>query len=137
MKPGCGRRTAAVLDTVMEENRNLDETLAGILEKDKRYDINAYIFVRRALDYTVTSLEIKGHVTGQELVEGIRRYTLEKYGPMAKFLLNAWGVHSCEDFGNIVFNLVNAKLLGKTDEDSIADFRNGYDFEEAFEKPFL
>jgi len=120
----------------MSFERGFVEALAPILEHDDRYSGDAYVFMRQALDYTVTTMGIKGHITGQELLEGIKRYSLEKYGPMAKFLLNEWGVESCEDFGNIVFNMVEAGLLGKTEQDSIEDFRSAWDFHEAFEKPF-
>jgi len=116
--------------------RSFIEALAPILEHDDRYSGDAYIFVRHALNYTVTTMGIKGHVTGQELLEGIRRYALKKFGPMAKFLLHEWGVKSCEDFGDIVFNMVKAGLLGKTEQDSVKDFRSTWDFHEAFEKPF-
>ncbi len=120
----------------MELERNFRAALAAILENDKRYLADAYVFVRRALDYTSTTMGIKGHVTGQELLEGIRQFAIEEFGPMSRFLLKEWGIESCEDFGNIVFNMVDADLLGKTDEDSIDDFRLSWDFYEVFEKPF-
>jgi uncharacterized repeat protein (TIGR04138 family) len=120
----------------MESERSFRYALEAILENDERYSADAYVFVRRALDYTSTTSGIKGHVTGQELLEGIRQYTMEKFGPMSRFLLEEWGIVSCEDFGNIVFNMVDAGLLGKTEEDSIDDFRVSWDFYEVFEKPF-
>ncbi len=115
----------------MSKEKDLDV----ILEKDKRYQKEAYEFVKNALNFTCASLK-KDNVTGQELLKGIRKYALKLYGPMAKIVLNEWGVNCCEDFGNIVFNLVNNRLLKKTEEDSIKDFSGGYDFEEAFDKPF-
>ena len=69
-------------------------------------------------------------------MDGMRRYALENYGPMAKTLLNEWGVNSTEDFGEIVFNLVENNLLAKTEEDSREDFGNGFDFDEAFIAPY-
>jgi uncharacterized repeat protein (TIGR04138 family) len=72
------------------------------------------------------------HVSGQELTDGMRQYALETYGPMAKLLLNEWGIHSTEDFGEIVFNLVENNLLAKTENDTREDFAGGYDFDEAF-----
>jgi uncharacterized repeat protein (TIGR04138 family) len=56
---------------------------------------------------------------------------------MALTVLNEWGIKCCEDFGDIVFNMVEFQLLGKTEQDSREDFKGGYDFEEAFRKPFL
>lgn len=106
------------------------------MEKDTRYKAEAYLFVREGLDHTVRKLDKPRHVSGQELLEGMREYALKEYGPVAKRVLSEWGINECIDFGNIVFNLVNEGLLGKTEEDSIEDFTDGYDFHEAFIKPF-
>jgi uncharacterized repeat protein (TIGR04138 family) len=75
-------------------------------------------------------------VRGQELLDGLRQFALDQFGPLAKTVLNYWGVQRGEDFGEIVFNLVEVGILGKTDEDSRADFKGGYDFDVAFVKPF-
>lgn len=115
---------------------DFDEGVKAILEKDERYSREAYEFVREALEYTRVWMDRRGHVTGQELLEGIRKYALDQFGPMAKTVLNFWGVKACEDFGHIVFNLVDQKVLSKTPEDSLDDFRSGHDFEEMFDKPF-
>jgi uncharacterized repeat protein (TIGR04138 family) len=76
-------------------------------------------------------------VTGRELLSGIRTYALAQFGPMAMTVLDEWGVTRCEDFGEIVFNMVDAGLLSKTDSDSREDFQGGYSFDEAFRNPFL
>jgi uncharacterized repeat protein (TIGR04138 family) len=120
----------------MEVEQNFETELRKIVEKDPRYPADAYIFVRFALDYTAKTLEIKGHVTGQELLEGIRQFALKKFGPMSRFMFRQWGIETCEDFGNIVFNMVDNRLLGKTEQDSIDDFKHGYDFYDTFEKPY-
>lgn len=114
----------------------IDDLLAPILEKDPRYSAEAYLFVREGLDHTVRKLEKPRHVSGQELLEGMREYALKEYGPVTKRVLLEWGINECIDFGNIVFNLVNEGLLGKTEEDRIEDFMGGYDFHEAFILPF-
>lgn len=114
-----------------------EELLHSILQRDPRYEPEAYAFVRAGLDYTVRRLEKPRHVSGRELLDGIREFALAEFGPMSQTVLNGWGVHRTEDFGEIVFNMVESGLLGKTDEDSRADFANGYDFFEAFKKPFL
>jgi uncharacterized repeat protein (TIGR04138 family) len=98
--------------------------------------VGAYFFVREALDHIVRQLEAPRHISGQELLEGIRKYALSEFGPVTKRVLSEWGINKCIDFGHIVFNLVNEGLLGKTDEDSLDDFAEGYDFTEAFLKPF-
>lgn len=117
------------------------EALHKILKRDPRFHRDAYLFVREALDYTqkmVTKAnkEQVRHVTGQELLDGIREYALQVYGPMTHLVLAEWGVHSCQDFGEIVFNMVEASLLAKTEKDTLADFKEGYTFEQAFRQPF-
>lgn len=115
---------------------NTEDLLDPILKGDPRYTENAYYFVRDALDQTVRQFDKPRHISGQELLDGIRKYALAEYGPVTKRVLSEWGIKECVDFGNIVFNLVNEGLLGKTDEDSIEDFMGGYDFTEAFDQPF-
>ncbi len=125
-----------------------DEAFLKVVEviraRDPRYAIDAYFFVRAALDFTSKRLnkptdpnDPRRHVTGRELLEGLRAFALQEFGPMAFTVLNAWGIHRTEDVGEIVFNLVENGVLGKTDQDRREDFANGYDFREAFEKPFL
>jgi uncharacterized repeat protein (TIGR04138 family) len=119
-----------------------DTTLALILAKDSRYHRDAYLFVKDALDHTQKIVVKENrdqlrHVTGQELLEGIRGYALTQFGPMAGMVFEEWGINRCEDFGEIVFNMVEIGLLGKTEEDSRADFQNSYSFHDAFRKPFL
>ncbi|MEP6662773.1 MAG: Minf_1886 family protein [Verrucomicrobiota bacterium] len=109
---------------------------------DPRYHRDAYFFLREALDYTQKSAgkarkgEIR-HVTGQELLGGIRQYALQQFGPMTLTVLGEWGIFTCEDFGEMVFNMVESSLLAKTETDSRKDFKNSYDFNEAFCQPFL
>ena len=111
---------------------NTEELLDPILKSDPRYTEQAYFFVRDALDHTVRQLEKHRHINEQELLGGIREYALKEYGPVTKRVFSEWGINECIDFGHIVFNLVNAGLLGKTEGDSIDDFSDGYDFSEAF-----
>ncbi|MFA7256196.1 MAG: Minf_1886 family protein [Kiritimatiellales bacterium] len=115
---------------------NTEELLQNILTRDPRYTAEAYAFVRAGLDYTVRRLEKPRHVSGQELLSGLREFALTEFGPMTKTVLNGWGIQRTEDIGEIVFNMVEAGMLGKTENDSRADFANGYDFAEAFSKPF-
>lgn len=121
---------------------NFEEALELIVAKDARYSREAYLFLREALDHTQKGLSKanKGkvrHVSGQELLAGIKAYALAQYGPMTITLLHEWGVKQCSDFGEIVFTLVEHGVLSKTDNDSRADFQTGYDFEDAFRKPFI
>lgn len=121
---------------------NFEQALEAILQKDARYHCESYHFVREALDFTQKMVgkmkpdEIR-HVSGQQLLDGIRKYALEQFGPMSLYLLHEWGLRTCEDFGEIVFNLVEQGVLKKTEKDTRADFQNGYDFQEAFGSPFV
>ena len=120
---------------------NFDEAVELILVRDARYTREAYTFVREALDFT-QKLIVKEkrsrirHVSGQELLDGIRQFALQQFGPMTVTVLAEWGIRNCKDFGEIVFNMVETRLLAKTERDSRDDFQNGYDFTDAFRKPF-
>ena len=120
---------------------NFDEALEQILARDSRYTREAYLFVREALDYTqrLVGKETRGairHVTGRELLDGIRQFALNQFGPMTVTVFEEWGVRNCRDFGEIVFNMVESSLLARTEKDTRDDFQNGYDFTETFRKPF-
>src|SRR5215213_563606 len=117
------------------------EALDSIVATDPRYSREAYVFLRDALDYTTKQQKkIKGapvrHVAGPELLEGVRQYALKEFGPMVVTVLSYWGIRCCEDIGHMVFNLIGAGIFGKTEEDSIEDFKNVFDFHEAFAQPF-
>ena len=122
---------------------SFDEELEKIVAKDPRFTREAYGFVREALDHTQKAVtkstkdDAPRHVTGQELLGGIRDYALQQYGPMTLTVLNEWGIQRCEDFGELVFNMVENSLLAKTDKDTRDDFKGGYQFEDAFRQPFV
>ena len=121
---------------------NFEEILDKIVTNDPRYQRESYFFLREALDHTqkMVAKSKKGeirHVSGQELLEGIRDYALSQFGPMTLTVLGEWGIRSCEDFGEMVFNMVENSLLAKTENDSRDDFKGGYDFSTAFRDPFL
>ena len=120
---------------------NFDEKVEEIFAKDPRYARDAYTFLREALDFTqkIIGKENHGkmrHVTGQELLNGIRQFALAQFGPMTKTVLEEWGIKNCGDFGELVFNMVESGLLAKTEKDSREDFQEGYDFTHAFCKPY-
>jgi len=110
------------------------EDYTEILKKDDRYDSRAYDFVLEVIHYAST--DAKGHVTGQELLNYFRDMALDAYGPLTYTVLNDWGVRCCEDVGAIVFNLYDAKRIGKTDSDSPEDFVGGFNFKHEFLDPF-
>jgi len=124
------------------KNCNIEETISSILREDPRYRRDAYYFLQHALAYAAEHLDKprtgkKRHLSAQELTDCIRIYALDEFGPLALTVLNHWGIQSTEDFGEIVFNMVDKGLLGKTDEDKKEDFDDGFDFETAFKDPFL
>lgn len=123
--------------------KDFGEVVSVIVKNDSRYEPGAYDFVRQALDHTLNRIRQKKeqrtspHVSGHELLDGIRDFALEQYGPMAKTLFEHWGVKKTEDFGEIVFNLVEFGVFGKTESDRREDFEGVYSFDEAFVEPFL
>jgi uncharacterized repeat protein (TIGR04138 family) len=131
--------------------------IAQLLEEDRRYTFEAYVFIFEALQYAQNVLQMgvehpsepppeppeegeerpaERHVTGQELCEAIRRFALEQYGYMAKSVLNSWGIHGTSDFGEIVFNLIRIGQMRKTPSDTRIDFDNIYDFDTALKQGF-
>ena len=129
--------------------------LLKLLRDDPRYRREAYLFVRDGLDYAHEVLGYGApavpakkkrksskaepphrHVSGQELCEGLKQFALDQYGYMAKTVLNSWGIHTTSDFGEIVYNLIQAKVMTKSPEDRRADFDGVFEFEQAFVKDF-
>ena len=128
--------------------KNFDGIVSQIVARDPRFRRDAYHFVREALDHTQKQVHGEArtggrkkdqHVNGRQLLDGIRTCALDQFGPMAVTVFEEWGVECCEHFGEIVFNLVDYGngIFGKTDTDSRNDFKDGYDFQEAFRKPYL
>ena len=105
---------------------NFSEVVEQIVAKDSRFAPDAYHFVQEGLNHTLKSLKRGGshahrHVSGGELLSGLREFALKEYGPMSKAVLNEWGIKATDDFGQIVFNLVNGGVLGKNETDSPND----------------
>jgi uncharacterized repeat protein (TIGR04138 family) len=118
------------------QGKDFRAMVEAICERDARFKADSYEFVMQALGYTQKKLKRSGHVSGKELLDGIRQFALETYGPMARTVLDYWGIKKTGDFGTIVFNMIEGKILSKTDSDSLIDFENVYDFENAF-KPVV
>ncbi len=112
-----------------------------IRESAGPYPPDAYAFVQEGLRYTIESArkqEDAGgahgrHVSGQELCDGLRRYAAREFGLLARDVLAHWSIRSTEDFGKIVFAMVDAGLLRTSEEDSMNDFVGVFSFDEAFE----
>ena len=116
--------------------QQLDTIIMSICEKDPRYSEDAYQFVLESLSYTQKKFKRPKHVAGKELLEGIKDLLMEQFGPMTIPVLKHWGIKGTEDFGHIVFNLLENKVLSKTDEDNINDFKNVYDFKVVFDQGY-
>lgn len=120
---------------------NLEDDIRKIVEADSRYSYDAYTFVQEALQHTQRALgrtkTAHKHIAGKELLEGLREYALECFGPMVPTVLGEWGIHSCEDIGNVVFNMIEHGVASKTETDKREDFAGNFSFEDAFCKPFL
>jgi uncharacterized repeat protein (TIGR04138 family) len=110
-----------------------DEVLDRLQERHPRFHARSYIFVLQALHRVIQSLERPRHVSGQELAGGVRELALDRFGPMARTVLEHWGIHDTEDVGRVVFAMVEQGILIKQDGDRPDDFSDVFDFEEAFE----
>jgi len=121
------------------EDRQLQPVIRRLRRQTSaRYAEAAYFFVLEALDFTMFRLgrtRVQGearHISARELLEGIREYAKEEFGPLAPYAFESWGVHRTEDFGTIVFDMCEARLLNRRESDRLQDFSNGFDFQEAF-----
>ena len=109
--------------------------LTLIVASDPRYTKSAYLFVQDGLTRAQKVFwkpGKPGHMSGTQLLEGLRELAIESFGKRAKATLNGWGVFKCEDFGEIIFNLIEAGLLTKQEQDTKVDFQGGYSFDTAF-----
>ena len=104
-----------------------------VIERDERYKPDAYEFIMQALWFTQKRLNRSSHVTARELLEGARDYGLSHYGPMTKSVFEHWGVRGTDDFGEIVFNMIESGVMRKSESDSRLDFKDVYSFEEALD----
>lgn len=117
-----------------------------------RYPLDAFLFVQRGLDFTVTRLhgeaadddlfesdeyESSRHVSGQDLCRGLRDFAIKEYGLLARTVLRRWQVTVCRDFGEIVFAMVDGGLMRTTDDDTIQDFQDVFDFSRAFDSSLM
>jgi uncharacterized repeat protein (TIGR04138 family) len=113
-----------------------EQVLQELKQRHPRYAEEAYLFVLSALHYRLRNLDEPRHISGRELAEGVRDLAIERFGPMARTVLGHWGIHTTEDVGAIVFALVDCGILIKQPSDSPEDFRDVFDFEEAFERNY-
>ncbi len=130
-----------------------DESFAlhQLVARDKRYPIEAYMFVRDALAFAADSMELSNqyhhdsqlmesaeehHLTGQELCESIREFAINQFGYMARIVLKNWGVDSTSCFGDLVYNMIDIGLMKKSSQDRRSHFDEVYEFEDVFDERF-
>lgn len=115
--------------------------IAGILQHDNRYKLEAYVFVIEALGFEIEQLGLRApdkhrHLTAKELLDGVRELGWKRYGRLSKDVLEGWGIKSSADIGEIVFNLIEVGEFSKTDEDKREDFRELLDFDRDLVKAY-
>lgn len=120
-------------------------TISRAIERDVRYHPNAYQFVYAALRFTqqclnrpVTSVAENddAHISGVELLDGIRAFALNQFGLMTRTVFGQWGIRTTDDFGQIVFELIDRGEMSKTDRDRLSDFYDVYDFGDVFDRNY-
>jgi uncharacterized repeat protein (TIGR04138 family) len=116
----------------MSEVATLEAALAEIRKRDGKYHERAYVFVLAALEFAQTRLPARRHLSGVELAWACRDFALAQFGMLASAVLTHWGVHATEDFGQIVFRLIDVGLLAQQPSDRLEDFEHVYDFAEVF-----
>ena len=120
----------------------IEERITQMRRRDRRYSRNGYFFVLDALDYTIESLgrdcdvDDARHIGGKELLVGVQELAAEEFGPLANVCFERWGIHTTEDVGEIVFNLIDSGLLSRRASDSRLDFADGLDFAPTFDERF-
>jgi uncharacterized repeat protein (TIGR04138 family) len=126
----------------MNQRPTFDEGVRECLARDDRYGREAYALIRDALDHAHKQLVLKdkrrsiAHLNGPEILEGLRELALTQFGPLARMVLETWGLRSTLDVGHVVFNLIEAEVFSKSDDDQLSDFDSVFDFAEAFDAPY-
>jgi uncharacterized repeat protein (TIGR04138 family) len=114
----------------------LEQAFAQIRERDGRYHERGYLFVLAALEYAQSRLPVRRHLSGGELAWACRDLALEQFGLLALSVLGYWGVHATEDFGRMVFTLIDVGLLARQESDRPEDFAGVYEFADVFREGY-
>ena len=113
-----------------------DGVMDRIRMRESRYDEQAYLFVLSALEFSQAKLDVRRHISAAELAHSCRALALERYGVMARIVLERWGILTTSDIGEIVFALVDLGFLAKLPSDTREEFSGVYDFTGAFERDY-
>ncbi len=118
------------------------KSLEQLAEAVGTYAVDAFYFVQQGLAQTSGTVHGKRgkdpcrHISGQQLAEGLRDLAVANWGFLARTVLERWGIYSTLDFGRIVYAMIDAGIMARTDEDSLEDFRGVYDFRSAFDRGY-
>jgi len=121
----------------MSTTVDLEARLWALVERDSRFRIQAYVFVLAALEFVTRRLAREGHVSGRELLFGVRDLARGRFGLLAPVVFREWGLHGTVDFGRVVLNLVDAGLLSVRPEETLETFANVFDFDREFSRLHL
>ena len=116
----------------MSDVATLEAALAELRRRDGKYNERAYVFVLAALEFAQTRLPARRHLSGAELAWACRDFALEQFWMLASAVLTHWGIHTTEDFGQIVFMLIDVGLLARQPNDRLEDFERVYEFADVF-----
>ena len=116
----------------MSDVATLEAALAELRRRDGKYNERVYVFVLAALEFAQTRLPARRHLSGVELAWACRDFALEQFGMLASAVLTHWGIHTTEDFGQIVFMLIEVGLLARQPADRLEDFERVYAFADVF-----
>ena len=124
----------------MRKNQ-FEDAVVAIQQKDPRFKPDAYFFLRDSLEHTVKTMRKDeliehSHVTGRELLDGMKEFAIEEFGSMSLPVLESWGIHSGRDVGAMVYNLIKEEAFGKSEEDHPNDFEGWLEFDAAFVEPY-
>jgi len=118
---------------------SLESKIEALARRDRRYSPEAFHFVFEALDFVAerpATHSVSHHITVSQLLDGLRELALEQFGPLARPVFESWGVYGTEDFGEIVFRLIDNDLLNASDQDHREDFSGAFSFREAFDEGY-
>lgn len=113
-----------------------DGVMERIRVREPRFDEGAYLFVLASLEFCQRRLDERRHITGRELAIACRDLALDRFGVMARLVLEHWGLRSTADLGDVVFTLVDLGLLMSQPTDSRDEFVDVFDFDQAFEREY-
>jgi uncharacterized repeat protein (TIGR04138 family) len=120
----------------MTEEIDIRETVRRIQSRDDRFKEDAYFFVLEAIEFTLTRMDERRHLSAKEALDGMVAYARERYGMMGYAVIESWGLRESSDIGEAVFHLVNAGILAKRKSEAMSDFENLLDLRQVMENDY-